>query len=68
VSRQGVEYLVDRWINDPAFREKFRQDPGEVVRHCPFALNAEEWAALRSIDWTLPDEELQARASKMIQG
>jgi len=28
-------------------------------------LEAEEWAALREIDWNLPDEELNSRLSKM---
>jgi hypothetical protein len=64
MSREAVEQLMDRWENEPAFRAKLRQDPEATVRASGLELDAAEWAALKSIDWSLSDEELRARASK----
>ena len=64
VSREAVGELMDRWVNEPAFRERMRADPEGTVRSAGVQLEADEWAALRGVDWELPDEELAARASK----
>lgn len=61
MSRAGVETLVDRWINDPAFRDQMRLNPVEAVRRSGAELDSDELQALQSVDWSLPDEELQAR-------
>jgi len=65
MSRQAVEELLDRWQNDPTFREEIRRDPEGTVRGAGLPLDDDEWAALRNTDWNVPDEELQARVSKM---
>jgi predicted ribosomally synthesized peptide with nif11-like leader len=65
MSREGVETLMDRWTNDPAFRTQLRADPEGAARAAGVDLDTEEWAALRGIDWSLSDEELQARSSKV---
>ena len=57
---------MDRWINEPGFRADMRQDPEGTVRESGAELDADEQAALREIDWTLSDAELQARASKWV--
>ena len=64
MSRESVQTLMDRWINEPAFRTEMRKDPEAAVRHSGMELNEDEWAAVRGMDWTLPDTELQARMSK----
>ncbi len=64
MSRQAVETLMDRWLNEPEFREALRQNPEGAVRQAGVELSEEEWAALRSVDWTLPDDQLQARVSR----
>ena len=46
--------LMDRWLDDPAFRVELRADP-------------DQWAAVRR-QLTLSDEELQARVSKGLTG
>jgi len=56
---------MDRWMNDPGFRQEMRADPEGTVRRSGVELDQDEWAALRNIDWSLPDEQLQARASKI---
>jgi len=52
-------------MNDPGFRQELRADPEAAVRRTGAELDAEEWAALRSIDWSTSDEELTARANKL---
>ena len=64
MSRESVQNLMDRWINEPAFRTEMRKDPEAAVRTSGMELDQDEWAALRSVDWNLPDAELQARMSK----
>ena len=61
MSRAAVETLIDRWMNEPDFRAALRQDAEAAVRTSGADLSAEEWDALRRIDWSLPDEELQSR-------
>lgn len=63
MSREAVGKLVDRWMNDPAFRQEMRRDPGEAVRRSGCQLDADEWAALRRVDWSLSDDELRARTN-----
>lgn len=64
MSQQAIEILFDRWMNDPTFRVAIRQDPEEAVRRTGVELTQEEWAALHAIDWSLSDEQLQARVNK----
>ncbi len=66
MSREAIETLMDRWMNEPTFREAMRRDPEGTVSGMGMGidLDADEWAALRAIDWNLPDEALQERANK----
>ena len=64
MSRDAIGELVDRWINEPAFRAELRQDPEGAVRRSGVQLNEDEMSALRNIDWNLPDEELRSRLNK----
>ena len=64
MSRESVQTLMDRWINEPAFAPRCASDPEATTRSSGVELDADEWAALRGMDWNLPDAELQARMSK----
>jgi hypothetical protein len=64
MSREAIEELIDRWMDDPAFRAAVREDPEGALRGTGLELDADEWAAVRGIDWNLSDEELSSRASK----
>ena len=64
MSREAIGTLMDKWTNDPAFRKQLRADPEGAVKRSGASLSADELASLRNIDWSLPDEQLQARASK----
>ncbi|MCX6020242.1 MAG: Os1348 family NHLP clan protein [Chloroflexi bacterium] len=60
----GVEQLVDRWLNEPGFKDQLIADPEGTVKASGLILDAGEWATLRNAVISLSDGELQARISK----
>ena len=58
MSREAVDTLVQRWTDDPEFRASLRQDPEGTVRQSGAELDADEWEALRAVDWSRSDDEL----------
>lgn len=66
MSREAVKTLMDKWMNDPAFRDELRKDPEAAVRRTGVELEPDEWAAVRVIDWNTSDEELASRANKLV--
>jgi len=62
----GVDGLVDRWLNEPGFRERLLDDPDKTVRAAGIKLSADEWASLRSTLVSMADEELRPRVSKRL--
>ena len=64
MARNGVDQLVQNWLNEPAFREKMRRDLEGTVKSCGITLNQEEWATIRNVVMTTSDESLRARVSK----
>ena len=65
MNNTAIEQLIDQWMNDETFRAELRHDTEATVRARNIDLNEDEWAALRSIDWSQSDEALQARVTKM---
>lgn len=65
MTQSTISALVDRWLNDPQFRQALRSDPKGTVESSGYTLVPDEWAALQAIDWSLSDEQLQTRASKI---
>ncbi|MBI4371783.1 MAG: hypothetical protein HY552_05755 [Elusimicrobia bacterium] len=65
MSQQTIKQLIDRWMNDPKFRSEVRQDPEGTVKKAGIPLSAEEQAAFKKVDWSLPDEQLKTRISKI---
>jgi hypothetical protein len=68
MSRQAIETLVEKWMEDTSFRSAVRTDPEAAIRGTGLELTADEWAAVRNIDWSLTDEELSARRSASADG
>jgi len=64
MSRESVELLIDRWINEPAFREEFQRDPEGTVARSGLSLTEQEWEDLRRMEASVAGEALQARVSK----
>jgi predicted ribosomally synthesized peptide with nif11-like leader len=63
MSREAIETLVEKWMEDTSFRSAVRQDAAAAIRATGLELTTEEWAAVQNIDWSLSDEELSARRS-----
>jgi hypothetical protein len=61
---ESMQRLADRFMNDAQFREQMRRDPEGAARSEGLELDDEDRQALRSIDWNLPDEQLNERVSK----
>ncbi len=64
MSYEQVGKLIDRWMNDPGFRNELRKDPEGAVKKSGAKLTEGEMAALKKVNWTASDEELKAQISK----
>ncbi len=62
--QNGVDQLVEKWLNDADFRERMKRDPEGTVKSCGILLDAEEWATVRNIVMSISEEELRARISR----
>jgi hypothetical protein len=61
--QEAIASLLERWMNDEAFRALFREDPEAAVKASGVQLSDDAWAALRATDWNQRDEELTSRAN-----
>lgn len=64
MSQSGVQTLVDRWLNDQAFRGALRANPEAAIRATGVDLSDDEWAAVRTVGWDASDSELESRFNK----
>jgi len=64
MSREAIEALVERWMDDPASRTALRADTEAAVRSIGVELDEDVGAAVRNIDWSLSDDDLASRANK----
>ncbi len=60
-----LERLLERWSNDPAFRDAIRRDPVMAITRAGYQLDDTEWAAIEQTDWSLPDDQLRARMANV---
>jgi hypothetical protein len=63
-NQEAMQQLTDRFMNDAGFREQMKQDPEGAAQRSGFALDEEDRQALKSVDWSGSDEELNQRVSK----
>ncbi len=63
-NQEAMQQLTDRFMNDPEFRERMRQDPEGAAEGAGLELDEEDRQALRSVDWSQSDEQLKERVSK----
>jgi hypothetical protein len=63
---KGARTLLDRFMNDADFRAELRRDPHGAVERAGIELSDAERAALKTIDWSSTDQELQVRVSKCV--
>ena len=64
MSQEAVATLIDRWTNEPGFKDTFKADPHGTISAAGISLSPEEEEALKQMDWTSSDEELGQRVSK----
>jgi hypothetical protein len=64
MSEAGAKMILDRWVEDPRFREDVRSDPAGAARAIGADVDEEQLQFLRSVDWTLTDEELEPLLEK----
>ena len=62
---ESMQQIDDRFMNDPDFRERMKQDPEGAAQSEGFQLDDEDRQALRSTDWSGSDQELKEQVSKM---
>jgi hypothetical protein len=65
-NQEAMQQLTDRFMNDADFREQMQQDPEGAAERSGYQLDEEDRQALRSVDWSASDEELQTRVSKRV--
>jgi len=63
-NQEAMQQLADRFMNDPDFREQMSQDPEGAAERAGYRLDEEDRQALRSMDWSVSDEQLKERVSK----
>ena len=61
---ENVDQLVEKWINEPAFREKMEKDFDGAIKSSGIRLSPEELEAVRNQVMATNDEALKARVSK----
>ena len=64
---ESMQQVADRFMNDMQFREEMRQDPEGAAERSGLPLDDEDRQALKSVDWSGSDEELNQRVSKILQ-
>jgi hypothetical protein len=64
MSDQGMQMLLERWTEDESFRKDLRSDPEGAASNIGADLSEEQREFLRSVDWTLSDQELEALLNK----
>ena len=65
-NQEAMQQLADRFMNDAVFREQMRQDPEGAAERSGLQLDEEDKQALKSVDWSGSDEELNERVSKAV--
>jgi hypothetical protein len=62
---ETMQQLADRFMNDAQFREEMQQDPAGAAERSGYHLDEEDKQALKSVDWSGSDEQLNDRVSKL---
>jgi hypothetical protein len=63
-NQEAMQQVAERFMNDEQFREEMRQDPEGAAERSGYQVDDEDKQALRSMDWSATDEELNQRVSK----
>ena len=64
---ETMQQLAERFMNDAQFREEMQQDPEGAAQRSGYHLDDEDKQALKSVDWSGPNEALNDRVSKLLR-
>ncbi len=64
---ESMQHLADRFMNDARLRERMKQDQGRTADSTGPQLDEEDRQAIRSMDWSGSDQELNERMSKIMR-
>ena len=64
---ESMQQIAERFMNNAEFREEMRQDPEGAAQRAGLQLDDEDKQALKGIDWSGPDEQLNERMSKVVR-
>jgi hypothetical protein len=64
MGEQGAKLVLDRWIEDESFPPADAPGPIATAEMLDTDLDEHQREALRSLDWSLSDEELQELLDK----
>jgi hypothetical protein len=65
MASEAVDQLMDKWLNEPGFKEQLLADPEATVQAAGWTLSDDDWAVVRNVVAGLGDQELEGRISKL---
>ena len=60
----NMQAVIDRWTEDPSFREGMRTDVDGTLNGAGIELDDDTVGQLRAVDWTQSDAELEELLEK----
>ncbi len=60
----ALDQIMERYTTDPTFKAQLQADPEAAAKSAGITLDEEDRQALRGLDFSLTDEQLQQRVSK----
>jgi hypothetical protein len=65
VSRDSMQSLMEKWMSDPQFRAKMRNDPQAAIQDGGFNLTDDEVAQVSALSDPTSSQALEERVSKV---
>ena len=62
----NMQAVLDRWTEDPGFREGMRTDLDGTLKGAGIELDDDTVGQLRAVDWTQSDAELELLEKRLL--
>ena len=62
--KKAIEQLLDRWMNDPSFKDQLRSDPKKTLKSYGIDATDEMVKSLKTVSSNASVEELKERVVK----
>ena len=63
----NMQAVLDRWTEDPSFREGMRTDVDGTLKGAGIELDDDTKGQLRAVDWSQSDAELEQLVEKLMR-